>query len=536
MNHLMKAFAGILALILLTLPAGTVSAQQILRPIYIISDLHMGAGKAGGWDWNRLEDFRWPRAFDGFLRAIGQSHPKGVDLVIAGDFLELWQHPTASCTRLRDTECGCSTEEMKQIVRDVVAGHQAEFEAIGRFLSNENNRIFVIPGNHDAALMEDEIWLLLAQAVPGGRERFIRVQSGTWFSEDNKVVVEHGHQHAFDANYFPGWPGGVTKICGDGNRFFRTWGENFVQTLYNDVEAKLPLIDNLLPESRGVSIYYQHSKREGTSAADISRFVVFNMLQTSPYQKISAIDVGKEPAALDQDQVDFCRKCIGEDLILRHPEDLDYKTLAGISGSDQEKEFRLLLRQRVQNKDLLDEDALRELCERLALRDSGMLMPNDALKKQPGCDKSLGTVTKMIFDPDGVHVLKKRINELDKDNRALRIYAFGHTHDAKVSMDINTDRGKTIKAYNTGAFLRLMDKNYLKRSKKPGESDLAAFERLTHDDLKPCYPVLAVTYDQANRPRPELRHWYQEETFFPSDGKFLDGCSNECSAQPSNCR
>ena len=96
--------------------------------------------------------------------------------------------------------------------------------------------------------------------------------------------------------------------------------------------------------------------------------------------------------------------------------------------------------------------------------------------------------------------------------------------------------GKTIKAYNTGAFLRLMDKDYLKRSEKPGESDLAAFERLTHDDLKPCYPVLAVTYDQANRPRPELRQWYQEETIFLGDGKFLDGCSNECSAPPANCR
>lgn len=214
--------------LLIIISAATQSGQAFaqMRPIYIISDLHMGVGRTNGWAWNRLEDFRWPRAFDGFLTQISKDHPKGVDLVIAGDMLELWQHPTASCTKLKDTECGCSIKEMKQIVGDVIAGHKSELEAIGRFLSSPENRIYIIPGNHDAALIADEIWTLLVQAVPQGSDRFIRIKSGTWSSDDNKVVVEHGHQQdALDVNTFPGWPDNIMKICADGARFFRPWGK-----------------------------------------------------------------------------------------------------------------------------------------------------------------------------------------------------------------------------------------------------------------------------------------------------------------------
>ena len=279
-----------LAISIAAISSGSASAQT--RPIYVISDLHMGSGQTDDCYWNHLEDFRWPRAFDGFLRQISKDHPEGVDLVIAGDMFELWQHPTVSCAKLQNTECGCSIEEMKQIVRDVLKGHQSEFDALGRFLTSGENRLFVIPGNHDAAFMEDDIWTLVAQAVPEGREKVERVKSGTWFSADNRIVVEHGHQHNdLDVNNYPGWPQSVTKNCADGKRFFRPWGENFVQTLYNEKEEKLPLIDNLIPESLGIAIYSQYSSEKNTVIKDLARFAIYNLLQTSPYQKITLLDV-----------------------------------------------------------------------------------------------------------------------------------------------------------------------------------------------------------------------------------------------------
>src|SRR6188768_2247437 len=63
------------------------------RPVVIISDLHMGLGRNAAGEFHRTEDFRWPSALRGFLSAVSKEGGVRVDLVIAGDFLELWQRP-----------------------------------------------------------------------------------------------------------------------------------------------------------------------------------------------------------------------------------------------------------------------------------------------------------------------------------------------------------------------------------------------------------------------------------------------------------
>ena len=69
------------------------------------------------------EDFRWPVALCGFLTAVTEANAGGVDLVIAGDFLELWQHPQVECrsSTTADAECGCTMNQMKQVVDRVLA-------------------------------------------------------------------------------------------------------------------------------------------------------------------------------------------------------------------------------------------------------------------------------------------------------------------------------------------------------------------------------------------------------------------------------
>jgi|WetSurMetagenome_2_1015567.scaffolds.fasta_scaffold77818_1 metallophosphoesterase superfamily enzyme len=544
MKHYMKLipliFAGAFVAMLWV---DTALALEKGRPIYVISDLHMGVGKAKGSDWHRLEDFRWPRAFEGFLRQIIKDSPDGADLVIAGDFLELWQHPTVSCAKLQDEECGCSIGEMKKIVEHVIAGHEPEFREIGHFLAGTNNWVFVIPGNHDAALMEDEIWALVVQAVPEGRERFERVRLGTWFSKDGKVAVEHGHQHTFDANWLPDWPASVTKNCSDGRRFFRPWGENFVQTIYNDKEEEIPLIDNLIPESVGISIYSQYSEMKGKKVEDIARFAIYNLLQTSPYQKIALLDVKKEQTALSEKDVKFCRCCIGEDLILQSPEGQRNNLLYGISGTEREINFRQALRQQVM---VLEDDEIRDLCERVAVSSNYHLKSNPALLyesdelKSPECrtvlcEKPLATAAKKIFDPHGIHALKKRVNSLAEEKPSLLIYAFGHTHEAKIREPVPVKDGTKIIAFNTGAFQRLMDKEFLAANKKPEEKDVDLIQRMRLDDMMACYTTLVIVYDQEKTPQAQLKQWRQKEDI-DSVGDLLGGCSSECSARPANCR
>ena len=535
MTHFARLIVWVCAALLAMSMNGPAFAGQAIRPIYVISDLHMGVGKVGG-DWHTLEDFRWPRAFDGFLRQISKDHPDGVDLVIAGDLLELWQHPTVACANLQDTECGCSPEEMKQIVREVIAGHQAEFKSLASFLSNTHNRVILLPGNHDAALMQDEIWDLVAKAISAGGDRLIRIKSETWFSPDGKIAVEHGHQYAFDINRFDDWPNGITKNCNGEKRFFRTEGERLVQTLYNQKEDEIPLIDNLVPESLGISIYSQYSDLKGKKKEDISRLLVFILLETSFHQEMEWLeiktDLKKSDKATIDKTIDFCRRCMGEDLALSSKEGQNFRVLAGITTAEQEKELRLSMREQIA---LLDENALRELCLRAVDRNKGILRPNPYMEKDPKCSGSLKYGMSKLIDPKGEHVRKGRIDVLNRANLGMRMYVFGHTHEATISEDVTLPSGKTIKAFNTGAFQRLMNRKYFNQKRRVGEDDVTLVGRLRHDDMKPCYPTLAIIYDTQGIPKAQLKQWYQEEN--EDGGRFLDdGCSVECSAQPDNCR
>ena len=240
----------------------------------------------------------------------------------------------------------------------------------------------------------------------------------------------------------------------------------------------------------------------------------------------------KERTKLSKKSVDFCRRCIGEDLVLRSPEGQRANSVNGITGTAQEKAFRLELRQQIA---ALDNNAVQDLCERVAVSNKGKLTANPELARQPECEGTLSTIANKIFDPDGVYVLRNRISTLANEKKAMLIYVFGHTHEAKVQMQVPVDDGSIIKAFNSGAFMRLMDKDYFKTSKKADEKDTDALMRLTHDNMKACYTALAITYDKNNKPQARLKQWNQTEDCF-SEGGFLDDCSSKCSARPANCR
>jgi len=495
--------------------------------IYVLSDLHFNVGRVGA-DYHPIEDFRWPRAFAGFLRNVASDNQAGVWLVLAGDFLELWQHPSVPCTRLKDTECGCTSSEMRQMVTDVLEAHNAELTSLANFLVNPNNRVLVLPGNHDAALTDDEIWTEVAKRIPAEvRDRFTRLPDGILLTQDGRIAVEHGHQQAFDANYFPDWPSGVKKECGAEHRFFRTWGENFVQTLYNDVESTLPLIDNLVPDSEGTALYKRYSTERGTKWADIARFIEFNLLQTSFYQKAQILELRKPTERLSQENVQRCRLCLGGEIfVVGNP--LAEEILR--RGGDDATNLRNALRERER---ILGDDEAGALCERAVLLNGGTLSLKRGQTANQSCEEPLATGVRAIFDPEGGRALRARIAKLyDRSKRRLAVYIFGHTHEARLGMAVEMPDGLTIDAWNTGAFQRLMNRNFLESKRQPGEKDIDTLGRLKHDDLAACYTALRIGY-KGRRPEVELRQWYMNES--DVEGRFLDACDPACSAPPANC-
>ena len=87
------------------------SARPTERALVFISDVHLGVGKDAGGNWMPIEDFRWPNALDGFLAYVERTYEGKADLVILGDFLELWQpFPGMACTD-PEAEAGCSVAE-----------------------------------------------------------------------------------------------------------------------------------------------------------------------------------------------------------------------------------------------------------------------------------------------------------------------------------------------------------------------------------------------------------------------------------------
>jgi hypothetical protein len=95
------------------------------RMVVFISDLHFGLGKRPDGQWSHKEDFRWPGALKGFLDEMGRRGGDRVDLVIVGDFLELWQPPDGiACDSSGDADLGCTVAEMTLIARTVIDAHK----------------------------------------------------------------------------------------------------------------------------------------------------------------------------------------------------------------------------------------------------------------------------------------------------------------------------------------------------------------------------------------------------------------------------
>src|SRR4051812_13454461 len=99
------------------------------RYLVFISDLHLGIGRGSDGSWHPTEDFRWPSALQGFLNEIARRGDGKTDLVIVGDFLEMWQPPKHIRCAGVSANLGCTLAEMETLAELIAEQHKTPLEA-----------------------------------------------------------------------------------------------------------------------------------------------------------------------------------------------------------------------------------------------------------------------------------------------------------------------------------------------------------------------------------------------------------------------
>ena len=388
---------------------------------------------------------------------------------------------------------------MKDIVKRVATAHKDDLVALATFAKRGANKLHVVPGNHDSVLVIPEMWQLVVDAMGGPSERVALVSSGVWSSADGQVLIEHGHQIGSDVNRYPQWPT-VTQRKGTVDFVVRPWGELFVQRLFNAEEEQYPIIDNLSPETAGAR-YRMADRGLWRSAADIGRFALFNIFETSTRQKGASL--GRAPDAATP-----CTRAeaeaAGHKLVLATlPTDDPFRVATEARTPEAER-----LRQELdaQVKQLPDED-IQHLCARQI----------DAT--------GLGAAAESKFVPRA-DVIRKHLRERVASHPKTSVFVYGHTHQLEEAWASRLGAERVVTVLNPGAFQRLLDEaGYLERVKalqlaKPEEG----LKRIALDTLAPCYGVVLIDYKggQANA---ETTMWHMPEG---GQGRFVSPGASDC--------
>jgi hypothetical protein len=219
------------------------------RMTVVLSDMHMGPGRDSAGRWYPSEDFRWPDELEAFLNAVTREGAAGgVDLILNGDTFELLQSPSADCPG-SGGDLGCTEAQAVARFDRVLKAHRAEMSSIGRFARAGSNRVVVLAGDHDAALLLTAARRRLESAVAAPGRVDVPV-TGDWLSVDGRIHAEHGHQIPSDPYRLERWPSplAVAALNGDrsgASRLHRSIGEQTVQLLFDRLEARFPIVDNV---------------------------------------------------------------------------------------------------------------------------------------------------------------------------------------------------------------------------------------------------------------------------------------------------
>jgi UDP-2,3-diacylglucosamine pyrophosphatase LpxH len=463
MNWIYRCFAGFFVLGANLLPR---HAQATLpRAVVVVSDLHFGEGKQGD-GWSPIEDFRWTDDFKGLLDTLQAHWPSGVDLVLNGDTFELWQSSSVTCGKSGDPDLGCSEDQADARLKRVLEQHAQSIADLNGF-AKEKNHVWIVPGNHDAALLMQKVGDRLRSAFTS---RNVHLQtSGAFVSEDGLVVAEHGHMIGEDPNNLKDWPRPYRKVGQD--MFMNSpWGEQFVKQYYDAWERKYPILDNITEELAGAGYAM---KREGVANSLMATkdFLRFYVLGVSWAQLGGTLGEkkyeGNAPPDWDTSKI-------------------DQATLAALLPATDPVRGLLLNGQVTFLPQSLGDEQLRLLCDRALAERKG----------RPGKDFpcSLKNGTLGLF---GEGFLRRRKDVIFDHIQKLRAklapgmvtYVFSHTHRAEMPYLARMKGPFQPKVVNTGAWQRIVTPEQIAKRFSPPESVL---DNLTLEQLPRCYSFVAI--------------------------------------------
>ena len=278
-----------------TLAAGQENGSS--RLVAVIADLHMGLGRDEAGAWRVEEDFRWGDELALFLAALDAEGGGASDLVLNGDTFELDRLPGESCAT-DDPALGCTEAEALEGLDRVLAAHADTVDALAAFAASGSNRIFLVPGEHDAALLFASVARRVEQALGVAGARATVMTSGFWRSEDGRIYVEHGHQIGWRVDRFEAWPEPFVERAGQ-RHLTRPVQARVVDAFFNQHEARYPIIDNFADEGAGLThgLAAEGTTDLGGAAPALLRYVLFRM----PWQQFRLdLDAGDvQPPAWD---------------------------------------------------------------------------------------------------------------------------------------------------------------------------------------------------------------------------------------------
>jgi UDP-2,3-diacylglucosamine pyrophosphatase LpxH len=215
------------------------------RVTVIVSDLHMGDGKAGD-DFVDNND-----QFANFVRgqaATDEGRAGEIELIINGDFLEFVQVLPEAYT-LNSQEFWCSESESLEKLECILAGHPKVFDALNEF-QKPGNRVTLFPGNHDVDLLWHAVQNRLRERIPGIK---IETREVTDQRYGGKLRISHGHlfETIDPANDFKDWPKVILPQPKDSDpkRLKMCPGTLFMVKFVNRLDVKYPFANNLHPET-----------------------------------------------------------------------------------------------------------------------------------------------------------------------------------------------------------------------------------------------------------------------------------------------
>lgn len=502
-------------------PSGTLAfgpGNGSPRIVAVVADLHMGPGRDEAGEWLAAEDFRWGAEFALFLEALDAEGGGAADLVLNGDTFELDRLPGERCA------AGCTEAEALARLERVLAAHADTVRALAAFAAAGSNRVVLVPGEHDAALLFPAAARRVERALGAPAARAAVAAGGSWRSEDGRIYAEHGHQIGWRVDRFEAWPEPFVERDGR-RRLARPAAARAVDAFFDEHEARYPVIDNFADEGAGLAhgLAAEGTSDLGAAAAPLLRYLLFRM----PWQQFRLdLDAGDvQPPAWDLAAV----RAQGPPFLVDSlPDDHRFRPLA-----QRAHEAGLLSGL----MDGLDDDELVALCdyraasrrarrrfERVLTQFDPQGPPVRECPRQP--DSRGGRFDYFWRTRDLIHGRRLEAAQAGAPDtaRPVAVFVHGHTHlvDWRQRVLEMTRLGRTVivdgfspvrdalspVVVNGGPWQRTLTPVQFGRLRaEHGLSDAGLLRVLRPEHLAPCYGFVQIDPYEDTPALPRVRYW-----------------------------